>query len=256
MAYVRVLYDRVNALQNVSRTASLVEVPDETVFSFEWRRYRQGEYDPASDGIGAASDFMTVKGQHLVHGSLRVVPGYQSGDASTSLAFGIDAVTTDIPVSNLYSLPTAFPYIVTVGTDEKMLVTGSKDVGAVLIVVRGYGGTPASIHEAGEAVEYKADEVPEEEEVEETQPPPQAIPWPSGEAYARKLLEKLSRPKRKYSVRLANVGGDWSTVRLGSQHTLDIQTEGQSTGITSTVRVLGFAPDYMAGSMELIVEDV
>jgi hypothetical protein len=98
--------------------------------------------------------------------------------------------------------------------------------------------------------------VPEEEAVEVEQPPPQEIPWPAGEAYARLLLEKLHRPKRLHTVRLANVHGDWSSIQIGSVHSVDIQTEGPGGGITGTVRVLGFAPDPAAGSMELVLEDV
>lgn len=255
MKYVTVAYDRVNGLQSVSTSASVVELSDDTVFAFEWRRYRQGDYDPAQNGVGAASPFQTVKGGALVDGTLRVVPwGSDGQSASTSLAFGIDAVTTQIPVTNALVLPTAYPYIVTVGTDEKMLVRGMSL--NVLSVERGYDRTPASIHEAGEAVEYIVADQPDEEPVEETQPPPQEIPWPSGYAYATKLLEKLSRPRRRLSIRLANVGGDWSGVRLGSLHSADIQTEGPAGGIVGTVRVIGFAPNPVTGSMELVVEDV
>jgi hypothetical protein len=250
-----VQYDRVNGVQKVWSTINVVECPDETIFAFEWRRYKES-YDPSSDGIGVESTYKTVKGTALVDASWRVVP-YNSGKSgSTQLLFGITAATTTIPVVSMFPLPTAYPYIVTVGGDEKMLVTAGNLTNSTLTVVRGYDGTIASIHERGETVEYKADEVPEEEAVEVEQPPPQEIPWPAGEAYARLLLEKLHRPKRLHTVRLANVHGDWSSIQIGSVHSIDIQTEGPGGGITGTVRVLGFAPDPAAGSMELVLEDV
>lgn len=253
--YIVVRYDRVNSVQSVWSTVNMEEVPDETIFAFEWRRYRDS-YDPNSDGIGVESTYKTVKGTTLVDASWRVVP-YNSGKSGTTqLLFGITAATTQVPVVSMFPLPTAYPYLVTVGGDEKMLVTAGDLLTEVLTVVRGQEGTIASIHERGETVEYKVDEAPPEEPVEATQPPPQEIPWPAGEAYARMLLEKLHRPKRLHTVRLANVQGDWSTIQIGSVHSVNVQTEGPAGGITGTVRVLGFAPDFVAGSMELVLEDV
>lgn len=249
-------YDRINAIQYVFSRRRARTVPTETVFDFEWRKYNMGEYDPQTHGIGVDSPYKTVKGLNIKTRSWRVVPANSGGSGSTSLIYGIDASTTKIPVASVYPLPTTFPYVVTVGTDEKMLVTSA--FLNVLTVVRGYEGTPASIHEAGEPVDYivEEDDAAEEDQVEETTPPPEQIEWPEGVAYATRLLAQLNPPKRKFTVHLANVGGDWAGVELGSLHSVNIQSEGPASGLTGTVRVIGFAPFPSKGSMELIVEDV
>lgn len=78
--------------------------------------------------------------------------------------------------------------------------------------------------------------------------------WPEGEIYAANLLERLRYPSRLVSINVTNENDDWSSVKLGSHHVVNIQTEGPPGGVTGTVRVIGMSPDEDAGSMELVLE--
>ena len=40
----------------------VAEVPDETVFAFEWRKYRSGDYDPQVNGVGVLASGLTLIG--------------------------------------------------------------------------------------------------------------------------------------------------------------------------------------------------
>ena len=247
-----VYYDRVNAMQVVFGRRRPRVVPTSTVFDFEWRRYRMGQYDPKTQGVGQDSPFRTVKGGRLRTRSWRVVPSNAGGSGSTSLLYGITAGATKVPVVSVLPLPTQFPFVTTVGTDEKMLVKGIHL--NVMTVERGYDGTTASIHEAGEPVEYEVLEDDEEDDAYESTTP-DIVPWPEGEAYAKRLLQEVRLPKRQWTLHVANVGGHWSRIRIGTTHTLNLTNEGPAGGMSGTVRVLGYAPDVEAGTKELIVED-
>jgi hypothetical protein len=79
--------------------------------------------------------------------------------------------------------------------------------------------------------------------------------WSQGQAYAERLLARLSVPFVRYRFQLVNRDNTWSTVREGSIHTVNISTEGPTNApITGQVRVLGFSPSTQDGQMEVIVE--
>jgi hypothetical protein len=251
--YVKVTYDRVNARQRVWTFTTPGDVDPATVFDFEWRR--MPEWDPRRDGIGKELEVRTViAGEVRTVTAWRLVPyGQGDQDYSSQLAYGITAAATNLPVLNAFGYPPA-PFDAKVGGDEWVRVTAV--TGNVLTAIRGQQGTTASIHEVGEEVAYTAPassvaDVPEEQT---DQLQPIEIPWPDGLAFANALLAKWSVPSRLLTVQLANIGGGWATVAMGSTHTVNLQTEGLDAGITGTVRVLGFAPDDTEGTMELLVE--
>ena len=252
-SYVRVSYDRVNAIQKVARFSVPGDVDPATVFDFEWRR--MPEWDPRRDGVGKEVEVRTViAGAVRTLLAWRLVPyGQGDQDFSTQLAYGITADAVNLPVVNAFGFPPA-PFDAKIGGDEWVRVTSIS--GNVLTVIRGQLNTTASIHEVGEEVAYEAPASAESDVTEQVtdQLPPIEVPWPDGIAYANALLAKWSVPSRLLTVQLANIGGDWATVATGSTHTLDLQTEGPSAGVTGTVRVVGFAPDDVVGTMELLVE--
>jgi hypothetical protein len=182
--------------------------------------------------------------------------GQGDQDFSTQLAYGITAAATNLPVLNAFGFPPT-PFDAKISTDEWVRVTSI--AGNILTVIRGQKGTTASIHEVGEEVTYFAPAAAETDEEDELTDQlaaldPIEVPWPDGINYANELLERWSVPSRLLTVQLANVNGDWSTVAIGTSHTLNLQTEGPDTGVVETVRVIGLAPDDVAGSMELLVE--
>src|SRR3990170_397922 len=252
-SYVRVTYDRVNAIQKVARFSVPGDIDPATVFDFEWRR--MPEWDPRRDGVGAEVEVRTViAGAVRTLTAWRLVPyGQGDQDFSTQLAYGITADAVNLPVVNAFGFPPV-PFDVKIGGDEWVRVTSIS--GNILTVIRGQLNTTASIHEVGEEVAYIAPTTAESDVTEEITDrlSPIEVPWPDGEAYATALLAKWSVPSRLLTLQLANVGGDWATVATGSTHTLDLQTEGPSAGVTGTVRVVGFAPDDVVGTMELLVE--
>jgi hypothetical protein len=254
-SFVRVTYDRVNAIQTVARYSSPGYLDPATVFDFEWRR--MPEWDPRRDGIGAPQQVRTViAGAVRTLTQFRIVP-YGQGDQnySSQLAYGITATAVNLPVLSAFGYPPV-PFDALVGGDEWVRVTSIS--GNILGVIRGQKGTTASIHEVGEEVAYTASAtdvtVDDPTTPVDTSLPTLEIPWPDGEAYARALLARWSVPSRLLTVQLANIADDWSTVAIGSTHDLVLTTEGPSGGITGTVRVLGFAPDDGEGTMELLVE--
>lgn len=78
--------------------------------------------------------------------------------------------------------------------------------------------------------------------------------WPEGDLYARNLLERLRYPTKLVSLNITNENDDWSSVQLGSLHTVDVATEGPPGGVVAVVRVIGMSPDEDSGSMEVVVE--
>jgi hypothetical protein len=255
-SYVRVTFDRVNAIQKVARFSVPGDIDPATVFDFEWRR--MPEWDPRRDGVGKEVEVRTViAGAVRTLTAWRLVPwGQGDQDFSSQLAYGITAAATNLPVLNAFGFPPA-PFDAKIGGDEWVRVLSI--AGNILTVLRGQLNTTASIHEVGEEVAYYAPAAAETDVIDETTDQLEAldpieVPWPDGLAYANALLAKWSLPSRLLTVQLANVDGDWSTVATGSTHTLNLQTEGPSAGVTGTVRVLGFAPDDVEGVMELLVE--
>lgn len=253
-SYVRVTYDRVNAIQTIARFSSPDEIDPAIVFDFEYRR--MPEWDPRRDGVGASVQVRTViAGAVRTLTQWRLVPwGQGDQDFSTQLAYGITAAATNLPVLNSFGFPPV-PFDAKLDDDEWVRVTSI--TGSILGVIRGQLGTTASIHEVGESVTYfapapAADTAP----ITDVFPTldPLEVPWPDGIAYANLLLAKWSVPRKLLTVQLANVGGDWATVATGSTHALTLGTEGPSAGVSGTARVLGFAPDDTAGVMELLVE--
>ena len=251
--YVKVTYDRVNAVQRVWTFTTPGDVDPSTMFDFEWRR--MAEWDPRRDGIGAEVQVRTViAGEVRTTTGWRIVPwGQGDQDYSSQLAYGITAAATALPVLNALGYPPV-PFDAKVGGDEWARVTAI--TGNVLTAIRGQLNTTASIHEVREEVAYFAPEAAEADLPEQASDllQPIEIPWPDGLAYANALLAKWSIPSRLLTVQLANIGAGWATVALGSTHTLTLTTEGPSGGITGTVRVVGFAPDDVEGTMELLVE--
>src|SRR3989304_460595 len=77
-SYVRVTYDRVNAIQKVARFSMPGDIDPATVFDFEWRR--MPEWDPRRDGVGAEVEVRTViAGAVRTLTAWRLVP-YGPGD--------------------------------------------------------------------------------------------------------------------------------------------------------------------------------
>lgn len=255
-SYVRVTYDRVNAIQKVARFSTPGDIDPATVFDFEWRR--MPEWDPRRDGVGKEVQVRTViAGAVRTLLAWRLVPyGQGDQDFSSQLAYGITAAAVNLPVLNAFGYPPV-PFDAKVGGDEWVRVISIN--GNILTVIRAQLGTTASIHEVGEEVAYTAPAASATDVINQTTDQlaaldPLEIPWPDGLAYANALLAKWSVPSRLLTLQLANVAGDWATIAAGSTHTLNLQTEGPSAGVTGTVRVLGFAPDDVAGTMELLVE--
>jgi hypothetical protein len=254
--YANVLFDRVENVRLLRRNGSAQFVPPETVFDFEWRLFEQGQYDPYVDGIGEQSPYTTIHNGAETSDSWQIVP-YGIGDktGSASLLHGCTATQDWISVSSVNPFPSTMPFVVTVDGDEDMLVT-SKSIN-ILYVVRGFNGTVPSIHEVNAAVVYNV-AASEEEEAEPTEIPPIEVPFPDGEAYGARLLEKLNLPRRLFTVHMANVGNDVQTVGIGTSHSLNIATEGPPEGIVATVRCVGFAPSWFeeAPSMELLLQEM
>jgi hypothetical protein len=254
---IRVAYDRVNDVRTVARVGSVASLPDETVLDFEWRAFNQGAYSPERNGVGRLSPYRTVKAGVVVDQSWRVMPyGDEGTSGQTTIVHGIDATQTECTVVSMFSLPDDLPYVVTIDSDEKVLVTSTEL--NLLTIQRGYDGTVASIHEKGAPLEYTAPQTPEDQAAVQTDPLPIFVAWPEGEAYAAALLTKLHHPKRKFTNHLANVGGDAATIALGSTHDYDVDTEGPPGGVHTRVRVIGFAPDWGgdAPAMELFLEEL
>ena len=225
------------------------------------------DWDPRRDGVGAELNRPTVyRNAHSTRKRWTIVPWSIPGDARTSLSQGIAPGTTELIVDSIFSLPGthSLPYDVTLGEEpanEDVRVVRIR--GSILDVRRARNGTSAIIHEAGTSVEYK---LPEEQEpwdgivVTEVSSTGRmtfkgVTLWPAGEAWADKLLTRMSQPQRRINMRLVNREDAWATVQLGSRHNINVETEGDGP-ITGVVRVIGYAPSFADGTMELIVEVV
>lgn len=80
--------------------------------------------------------------------------------------------------------------------------------------------------------------------------------WPEGEAYAKDLLDRRSKPRILVAQKVANKGGAWG-VELGSMCPITYTTEGPlGPGWSGTGRVVGIAPDEESGTMEIMTEAV
>lgn len=238
------------------------------IWDFEQLRIR--DWDPRRDGVGALLNKRTiVRNQPTTSERWHIVPWHVADDATTSLSTGINATQTEIAVESIFSLPTAdkLPFILTIGdspANEDVEVTQIR--GTLLTVKRGRNGTTAIVHEVGEPVRYA---LPEGEErwdgfvvhqkvvaadgTERLMLDGQPL-WPEGEAWAAELLTRINLAAKRISFPVINRDSAWSTIRLGSRHTITITSEGRPGGITGTVRVIGYSPDAVAGVMQVVLE--
>lgn len=251
---VRVTFDLLTGVQQVARN-SKKSVEDPTkVYAFELRYLKN--WDPRRDGVGEKRNVTTVAKGAVVKGDRwRVVSWNQTDQNVTTYLMGDRGLTPTDTVAYVVST-LAFPvppFTAVIGGDETVLVTAVVVAGAFQIV-RGQEGTQAILHEPGESFEYVAPASDSPASTDPEQLPPIRQPWPEGEAYARRLLLKLSRPERNLSLNVVNRTGEWSTISLGSTHSVNIQTAGRSGGIVVTGRVVAYAADELAGTMEVVLE--
>jgi len=223
-----------------------------TIYDFEERSICS--WDPRRDGVGA---FVTKP--MVIANAVQNVPAWHfipwgDGDGQTALSVGITAAETIIFVENNFVLPQTPPWDETIDDGlfaEDVRVTAQE--GNKLTIVRGQNGTQAIPHESGALFQHKiiCDDTPQDEPAENVQ----TVPWPAGQALAEKMLAKLQNPVRRLTVQIVNRNDEWAKVRPGSVLSSNIQTEGPSGGITGNWRVLGWAPNYHAGTMELMIEE-
>jgi hypothetical protein len=222
------------------------------VYDFEDRSICS--WDPRRDGVGAYLNRTTIQNNAPTTSPRWSFVPWGEGDGATELTQGISASETQVLVANAFVIPQTYPYVGTIGEGlfaEDVLV--SAGAGTLLTITRGYNGTTAIVHAAGETF-YKKQDCDEEPDA----PPDstQTVPWPAGQAWAEKMLAKLSRPVRRLTVSVVNQNNEWATVRPGSLLDVNIQNEGPPEGIVGQFRTLGWAPSYGSGTMELLVEEV
>lgn len=258
-SFLRVTYDRIQGAQTVAFFSQPKQIDPETIFDFELDRF--SDWDPRRDGVGKKVTVTVVQGNAITTTTQwRVVPyGDRTTDASASLTLGVSAIDTNIPLDNVLAFPDpgTKPFVATMDA-ESVLVTGF--FGSTALVQRGYAGTTKAIHEASTTFQYTAptQTLTDGQGAGQTTPvtpPPLAIPWPQGEAYATKFLSFVSKPKRLYDLQINNQNGDWANIHLGSIHTVNLTSEGKPPdGLTDTGRVIAMAPNGETGLMEVIVE--
>lgn len=221
------------------------------VYDFEDRSICS--WDPRRDGVGALVNQVTIQNNAPTSSPRWTFIPWGDGTGSTSLSTGISATETQIYVVNAFVLPQTYPYEATLGTglfSEQVKVTAG--AGTLLTIERGINGTTAILHTAGESFAKTAncDQTPAQ-----TSDTTNTVPWPSGQAWAEKVLAKLSKPSRKLSVSVVNKNSEWSKIDYGSLINVAIDNEGPGGGVAGTWRVLGWAPNFGLGAMELFTEE-
>ena len=222
------------------------------VYDFETRSIC--DWDPRRDGIGGILNVPTVRLNAVTTGPRWHFIPWGDGDGTTQISMGISETETKVYVANAFVLPQTYPYVATIGdglNSEDVQVTAGE--GTMLTIVRGYNGTTAIIHPTGTSFTRKeeCDDEPEQDEDDDTT----YVPWPEGTAWAQRVLAKLQNPIHRLTVQVTNDNNEWAKVQYGGLLSVNIQTEGPAGGITGTYRLLGWAPNYHEGTMELLVEE-
>jgi hypothetical protein len=259
-SHVRVSYDRLTGTALVARASSTPKEDPTVVYPFE--RHYIKNWDPRRDGIGVLAIVDVIEGEMEYTGATRwrIVSWGQSDQSwSTQLgdpARGLSATDTTTVLASTLGAPNP-PFYADIGGYETVQVTAI--IGATVTMVRGQQGTTADIHEPGESFTYNpptTDGTVEKQPVDPVdQLPPLRVPWPEGEAFARRLLAKISRPQRVISMPVVNRNGDWATIAIGSTHAINVHAEGPTSGIViGTGRVIAMAPDEVKGTMEVVCE--
>lgn len=217
---------------------------------YEFERRRVADWDPRRDGIGVWRSKPTiVSNQISTRTRWHIEPFGEGGSFTTDLQYGISSSETKIYVGNAMQVPSTVPFYVSLGREPGLeVVTVTEVLGDEFTVVRGQMGTTALAHEQGASVKYEA-----AEEWDGIDLPP--YEWPEGEEYAQDLVASLSRPLAAVDLDIANEDGSWPTVRIGSWHDVDLDTEGPLPGgVHGRARVIGYAPSEQEGRMRLVLE--
>lgn len=80
-------------------------------------------------------------------------------------------------------------------------------------------------------------------------------PWPEGEAYLERVMNKYNSQQGTQAFSVLNVGGVWGQIRLGARVAIDCSLVGGLTsGIQGEVRIIDFSVDTHNGVMQVLAE--